>query len=70
MSNIRAGSMKVQALTNCFVAGYNYVDKSLIYTKHPEWASVVYTSEELRPITRGEALGDGRPHESGSVERS
>lgn len=43
--------MKVQASMNCFVAGHNFVDKGLIYTKHPEWASVVYTPEGLKPIT-------------------
>lgn len=51
MSSRRARSMKVQASMNCFVVGHNYVDKNLIYTKYPEWASVVYSPEGFKPIT-------------------
>lgn len=43
--------LKVQATLNCFVAGHNYFDRGIIYTTHPEWASVVYTPQGLKPIT-------------------
>lgn len=43
--------MKVQASMNCFVAGHNFVDRGPIYDDHPEWASVVYTPQGLKPIT-------------------
>lgn len=43
--------MKVQAALNCFVAGHNYFDRGLIYSSHPEWASIVYTPQGLKPIT-------------------
>ena len=34
--------MKVLASMNVFCAGHNYHDTGLIYSGHPEWASVVY----------------------------
>lgn len=43
--------MKVQASMNCFVAGHNYFDRGVIYDGKPEWASVVYTPDGLKPIT-------------------
>lgn len=43
--------LQVQATLNCFVAGHNYFDRGLVYSTHPEWASVVYTPQGLKPIT-------------------
>lgn len=43
--------MNVHASLNVFVAGHNYYDRGLIYSSHPEWASTVYTSEGMKPIT-------------------
>jgi len=45
--------LKVQAELNVFVAGHNYFDRGIIYSKHPEWASMVYTPEKgIIPITQ------------------
>lgn len=44
--------MRVQASMNCFVAGHNFFDRGIIYSSHPEWASVVYSpTKGLVPIT-------------------
>lgn len=43
--------IRVQATLNCFVAGHNYFNRGLIYSLHPEWASIVYTPQGLKPIT-------------------
>ena len=43
--------IRVQATLNCFVAGHNYFDRGLVYSSHPEWASIVYTPKGLKPIT-------------------
>ena len=43
--------MKVHASMNVFVAGHNYFDRGLIYSSHPEWASVMYTPDGMKPIT-------------------
>ena len=44
--------MKVLASMNVFCAGHNYHDTGLIYSGHPEWASVVYDPKRgLIPIT-------------------
>lgn len=44
--------MKVYASMNVFVAGHNYFDRGQVYTSHPEWASVVYTPQGIKPITQ------------------
>lgn len=44
--------LRVQASLNVFVAGHNYFDRGLIYSLHPEWASTVYTSKGMMPITQ------------------
>jgi len=45
--------MEVHAALNVFVAGHNYFDRGLIYSEHPEWASMVYTPEKgIIPITQ------------------
>lgn len=43
--------MKVHATMNVFVAGHNYFDRGLIYSSHPEWASMMYTPNGMKPIT-------------------
>lgn len=45
--------IEVHASLNVFVAGHNYFDRGLVYTKHPEWASMVYTPEKgIIPISQ------------------
>lgn len=44
--------IEVHASLNVFVAGHNYFDRGLIYSDHPEWASMVYHPEKgIIPIT-------------------
>lgn len=43
--------LEVHASLNVFVAGHNFFDRGLVYTDHPEWASVIYTPEGLKSIT-------------------
>ncbi|BEG99267.1 hypothetical protein BSYN_15320 [Bacteroides sedimenti] len=38
--------LQVHASLNVFVAGHNYFDRGLVYTNHPEWASMVYTADK------------------------
>src|SRR5574344_1729770 len=44
--------LRVHASLNVFVAGHNYFDRGLIYSSHPDWASTVYTSKGMMPITQ------------------
>lgn len=45
--------IEVHASLNVFVAGHNYFDRGLIYSNHPEWASMVYTPDKgIIPITQ------------------
>lgn len=45
--------LEVHASLNTFVGGHNYFDRGLVYTDHPEWASMVYTPENgIIPITQ------------------
>ena len=41
--------MKVLFSLNVFCAGHNFFDKGLIFTDHPEWASIVQDPEQLKP---------------------
>ncbi len=44
--------LQVHASFNVFVGGHNFYDRGIIYTTHPEWASVVYTPDKgILPIT-------------------
>lgn len=44
--------LEVHASLNIFCAGHNYFDRGLVYSGHPEWASIVYNPERgLIPIT-------------------
>jgi len=45
--------LEVHASLNVFVAGHNYFDRGLIYSAHPEWASMVFTPDKgIIPITQ------------------
>lgn len=45
--------LEVHASLNTFVGGHNYFDRGLVYTDHPEWASMVYTPDKgIIPITQ------------------
>ncbi len=47
-----ARGMKVLFSLNVFCAGHNYFDRGLVYTDHPEWASIVQDPVRgLVPIT-------------------
>ena len=43
--------MKLHASLNIFVAGHNFFDRGLVYTKHPSWISVAYTDSGLVPVS-------------------
>lgn len=44
--------LEIHASLNVFCAGHNYFDRGLIYSGHPEWASIVYNPDRgLIPIT-------------------
>lgn len=44
--------LEVHASLNVFVGGHNYFDRGVIYSNHPEWASMVYTPNKgIIPIT-------------------
>lgn len=38
--------LQVHASFNVFVAGHNFFDRGVVYSGHPEWASMVYTPEK------------------------
>lgn len=38
--------LQVHASFNIFVGGHNFFDRGIIYTDHPEWASMVYTPDK------------------------
>ena len=49
----KKNGLGVLASMNTFCAGHNYFDRGLVYSQHPEWASVVYNPERgLIPITQ------------------
>ena len=41
----------VHANMNVFAGGHNFFDRGIVYTDHPEWQSVNYTPEGMKPIT-------------------
>ena len=43
--------LKVHAALNMFVGGHNHFDRGIVYTEHPEWQTINYTSEGMKPIT-------------------
>ncbi len=47
--------MRVHASLNIFSGGHNYIDRGIVYTSHPEWASIVYTDSGTFPITKVKA---------------
>lgn len=44
--------LRVHASLNVFVAGHNFHDRGIVYSAHPEWATVVHTDSGIMPITR------------------
>ena len=42
---------KVHAALNMFVGGHNYFDRGIVYTDYPQWQSINYTPEGMKPIT-------------------
>ena len=42
---------KVHAALNMFVGGHNFFDRGIVYTDHPQWQSINYTPEGMKPIT-------------------
>lgn len=44
--------MKVYASLNVFVAGHNFFNRGIVYTEHPEWASMLYTPNGINVITK------------------
>jgi hypothetical protein len=48
----RKRNLKVHIALNIFCEGHNYHDRGIVYTKHPEWATVIYTKDGFIPITQ------------------
>lgn len=44
--------IKIHASMNNFVGGHNFFDRGIVYTTHPEWQSINYTPEGMKPITQ------------------
>ncbi|MGE5313578.1 MAG: alpha amylase family protein [Acidobacteriota bacterium] len=44
--------LRIHASLNIFVAGHNFFDRGIVYTQHPEWASIIYTDSGMVPITK------------------
>ena len=42
---------KVHAALNIFVGGHNFFDRGIVYTDYPQWQSINYTPEGMKPIT-------------------
>ncbi|MCS3255611.1 family 10 glycosylhydrolase [Bacteroides ovatus] len=44
--------LEIHASLNVFCAGHNYFDRGMVYSGHPDWASMVYTPDKgIIPIT-------------------
>ena len=43
--------LKVHAALNMFVGGHNYFDRGIVYSDHPQWQSINYTPDGMKPIT-------------------
>jgi hypothetical protein len=48
----RKRNLKVHIALNVFCEGHNYYDRGVVYWKHPEWATVLYTKDGFIPITQ------------------
>jgi len=42
---------KVHAALNMFVGGHNFFDCGIVYTDYPQWQTINYTPEGMKPIT-------------------
>ena len=45
-------NLKIHLALNVFCEGHNYYDRGVVYWKHPDWATVLYTKDGFIPITR------------------
>lgn len=44
--------LEIHTSLNVFCAGHNYFDRGMVYSGHPDWASMVYTPDKgIIPIT-------------------
>ena len=43
--------LKVHASLNMFVGGHNFYDRGIVYSNYPQWQSINYTPEGMKPIT-------------------
>ncbi len=48
----RKRNLKIHIALNIFCEGHNYHNRGIVYTKHPEWATIVYTKDGFIPITQ------------------
>lgn len=48
----RKRNLKVHIALNVFCEGHNYYDRGIVYTKHPEWATIIYTKDGFIPVTQ------------------
>ncbi|MCS7229188.1 MAG: alpha amylase family protein [Candidatus Kryptonium sp.] len=52
INEARKRNLKVHLALNVFCEGHNYHDRGVVYWKHPEWATVIYTKDGFIPITQ------------------
>ncbi|CUS81806.1 Glycosyl hydrolase-like 10 [Candidatus Kryptonium thompsonii] len=48
----RKRGLKIHIALNVFCEGHNYYDRGVVYWKHPEWATIIYTKNGFIPITQ------------------
>jgi Domain of unknown function/Glycosyl hydrolase-like 10 len=44
-------SLRIHAAVNIFAGGLNVLERGIVFSMHPEWASVIYTDTGMVPIT-------------------
>lgn len=52
INEARKRGLKIHIALNVFCEGHNYYDRGVVYWKHPEWATIVYTKDGFIPITQ------------------
>ncbi|MEN3037809.1 MAG: alpha amylase family protein [Candidatus Kryptonium sp.] len=52
INEARKRNLKVHIALNVFCEGHNYHDRGVVYWRHPEWATVIYTKDGFIPITQ------------------
>ncbi len=48
----RKRNLRIHIALNVFCEGHNYYDRGIVYDKHPEWATVIYTKDGFISITQ------------------